>query len=170
MLEVTMQKWLAVPEISRVVLVRGPNDWYQPPKGVSVVVNERPEEGMGSSLRVGARALGPEATAVVMGLADMPEIQSQTIRNLISLWQGLGDSQNGETQKFKAIVAPTKDGKRGHPVLFGAQYIAQLRNCGGDMGARDVLRQAANDVVLMPTDDGGTLMDVDTADDWEKHS
>lgn len=168
MLEVTVQKWLAVPKISRIILVRGPVDWYQPPKGVSVVVNERPEDGMGSSLRVGAQAVGPEATAVVMGLGDMPEIQSQTIGSLISLWERLGDGHDGEIKKNKAIVAPQINGRRGHPVLFGAQYIAQLHRCGGDMGARDLLRQAANDVVLMPTDDGGTLIDVDTMDDWEK--
>ncbi|UCE32671.1 MAG: NTP transferase domain-containing protein, partial [Burkholderiales bacterium] len=61
------------------------------------------------------------------------------------------------------IAAPTHAGQRGHPVAFGATHLAALARLAGDQGARALLQ--AHPVTLVPTDDPGTIRDVDTPGD-----
>ena len=159
-LTTTLERWLAVPSIAEVVLVRRAPDENAYGSKVRVVINANPEEGMGSSLRVGALAVANEARAVVMGLGDMPNVETATIAALIGRWEELGEKAN-------AIVVPAWKQRRGHPVLFGLNYLPMLRSLGGDRGARDILTQWASQVVLMPTQDPGVCFDIDTMRDYE---
>jgi molybdenum cofactor cytidylyltransferase len=113
---------------------------------------------MGSSLRLAARELRPETEAVVVGLADMPEVASATISALIAAWRPRGP---------RGIVAPVFERRRGHPVVFGAEHFPALRALAGDCGARAVLRERAGDLSLVAVDDPGVLIDVDTPADLE---
>lgn len=160
-LTTTLERWTAVPDIAEVVLVRrAPDEGAYGPK-VRVVINANPEEGMGSSLRVGALAVANEARAVLMGLGDMPNVETATIAGLIRRWEELGQDAN-------VIVAPALNERRGHPVLFGLNYLPMLRGLGGDRGARDILAQWASRVVLTPTQDAGVCFDIDTMRDYER--
>jgi molybdenum cofactor cytidylyltransferase len=63
------------------------------------------------------------------------------------------------------IVVPSFEGRRGHPVVFGARYFGALRQLGGDTGAREILKQHAALVREVPVNDPGVLLDVDTPQD-----
>lgn len=157
-LETTLANWGAVPELGEVLLVRRTEGAAETWPNVRIVLNPGADEGMGSSLRVAAWALEPDTEAAVVGLADMPGVLPQTIAGLIAAWRALGPG---------GIVAPTYRGQRGHPVVFGANHIPALRALGGDLGARSVLKAEESNLLLVPVEDSGVVLDLDTPQDME---
>ncbi len=82
-LECALERWRAVPGLDEILLVRRPES---PPvllPRIRTLPNADADEGMGSSLRLAAQALPPGTEAAVVGLADMPEVASETISALI---------------------------------------------------------------------------------------
>ncbi|HJV24944.1 MAG TPA: nucleotidyltransferase family protein [Aromatoleum sp.] len=119
--------------------------------GCEVLESDAAEQGMGSAL---AHAVEASATAAgwVVALADMPWLPPAVIR---AIAEGIDTPES--------VVAPTCDGRRGHPVGFGSAWGARLAVLSGDAGARDLLRDAV--VRLIPTDERGVLRDIDTPAD-----
>lgn len=154
----TLARWCAVPELAEVLLVVRPGQTVPPVPSVRRMENPHADDGMGSSLRVASQAIAADAEAVVVGLADMPEVSTGTISALIQAWRPLGP---------KAIVAPVFQGRRGHPVVFGATHFLALQSLSGDCGARALLRGAGRDLHLLDVADPGVLFDLDTPADLE---
>lgn len=159
-LAATLEAWTSVEELDEILLVLRRVDPALQWDKVRTLVNEGAEEGMGSSLRVAVLALSARTEAVVVGLADMPEVASSTLRTLIEAWRPLGPA---------GIVAPVFQGHRGHPVVFGAGHIPALQVLGGDEGARSILVAHAADVRLVAVSDPGVLLDLDTPADVESN-
>ncbi|MGE5242107.1 MAG: nucleotidyltransferase family protein [Bacteroidota bacterium] len=121
--------------------------------GMRVIVCEQADHGMGMSLSAGVAA-SRHAQGWVIALADMPFIEPDTIEGVVAL-----------LQDGAPLVAPSHDGQRGHPVGFGHAFRDELLALQGDHGARDLLTRHASRLVLLPVDDPGILMDVDTPAD-----
>ncbi|MGC4121099.1 MAG: selenium-dependent molybdenum cofactor biosynthesis protein YqeB [Myxococcales bacterium] len=121
---------------TEILLVRRREEPGEHSPKVRVIVNAGAGEGMGSSLRLAAQAIPEGTEAVVVGLADMPEVASTTISSLVAAWRPLGP---------RGIVAPTYQGRRGHPVVFGAEHLPALRSLTGDAGARAVLQERSSE-------------------------
>lgn len=102
-----------------------------------------------------AQAAGAEAAYVF--LADMPLIPLATS---VSLADRLGDA-------YAAV--PVCQGRPGHPVLFARRAFPDLLALSGDEGAGRLLRGRA-DVVRVPIDDPGILLDVDVPGDISRLS
>ena len=64
-------------------------------------------------------------------------------------------------------MAPSFEGRRGHPVLFGAGWLPALRALSGDEGARAIL-QTAQRLTLVAVEDPGVLLDVDRPEDLQR--
>lgn len=158
-LSATLARWREVEELDEILLVRRRDDPGERWPKVKVLVNAGADEGMGSSLRLAASALPPEADAVVVGLADMPEVDPSTLSALVAAWRPLGP---------RGIVAPTCKGERGHPVVLGRDHFPALRSLSGDSGARTILKDHAADVKLVPVEDPGVLIDLDRPSDLER--
>ncbi len=112
--------------------------------------------GMGSSVAAGARAAfdAPDPPdAVMVCLGDMPDIRPAMLDALI----GNFDPAAGRT-----IVAAASAGQRGHPVLWDRRFADDLACLAGDIGARDMLREHAGQVVTVELDDDAVLRDLDT--------
>jgi molybdenum cofactor cytidylyltransferase len=122
-------------------------------EGIGIVVNPRPDDGMGASLAC-AVAATDRATGWVIALADMPWIASSTIRGVARLLYA-----------GAAIAAPVHQGQRGHPVGFSHSFHDELLALSGDEGARGLLVKHAPLVQLFEVDDPGCLLDVDHPDD-----
>ena len=75
-------------------------------------------EGMAASLRAGLAAVSERADAVVVLLADMPEVGAADIDRLIAAF----DPAEGR-EICRAVSA---DGMPGHPVLFGRRFFEAL--------------------------------------------
>ena len=125
--------------------------------GATVLIPEASSLGMGHSLAalaVAAQERFPVAETMVVALADMPWLDPKTIAALVSA-----------SRHDDAIVQPTFDGERGHPVVFPARYGPALAACSGDTGARDVVRRNADNLRLVAVTDSGVVRDVDTPAD-----
>ncbi len=129
---------LSLPAGDRVRLVHNP-DW---------------RAGMASSLACGLQAAS-EAEAVLVALGDLPAIPPAVVDLLIE-----EAARGGCT-----VVAPTFEGRRGHPVLFGRIHFDQLRALEGDSGGAGILRAHPGQVRLVPVDSPGILHDVDRPGD-----
>ncbi len=115
-------------------------------------------EGMAASMRAGLAAVAGRVDAVVILLADMPEVGPAEIDRLIAAY----DPEEGR-EICRAISA---DGTPGHPVLFGRRFFETLAGLRGDRGAREVLRDAAEFVTEVPTPGRAAVVDLDTPEDW----
>ncbi len=122
-------------------------------EGVHAIRNARYVSGeMLSSLQTAVAQLPAHIDAVLVMLADQPQITPQIIDALLyAYWRG----QN-------TIVAPIYAGKRGNPVLIDRAHFAELLTLPPDAAPRDLLKQ--NPVQLVPAATDAVLRDLD---EWE---
>lgn len=119
---------------------------------MSVTVSHA-EDGMSQSLQAGITA-SEDAAGWLIGLADMPWVKPPV---LIALQQAMATGAK--------IAAPYYQGLRGQPVGFHADYKEALMTIGGDEGARQLLKAAAGQIVVIETADNGILLDIDSPAD-----
>ena len=128
------------------------------PYGVAVVENPDWAQGQSTSVRVGLEALGPEALAAVVLLADQPLVGAGAVRRLVEAFEGGAE-----------VAVATYGGRPRNPVLFSRgvwpMLVAEL---AGDEGARPFLRRHPELVVRVPCDGVGDPADVDTAEDLRR--
>lgn len=108
--------------------------------------------GMLSSIHVGLDAVG-DVEGLLLWPVDHPGVDPSTLQALA----GAGARD--------CVVVPTHGRRRGHPVLFGGDYLVALRDAPPDEGARAVVRAPGTRVVELPVDDPFIHLDVDTPED-----
>ncbi|WP_369022861.1 nucleotidyltransferase family protein [Rhodovulum iodosum] len=114
-------------------------------------------EGMAASLRAGVAALPADADAVMVVLADMPEIGAAALAAMLKA---------GHAAPGAILRATAPDGTPGHPVIFPRRLFPELGRLSGDRGARDILKAQAGRVVAVPLPGDQALTDLDTPEDW----
>jgi molybdenum cofactor cytidylyltransferase len=112
-------------------------------------------EGLSSSLKRGLAALPPEIDGVIVCLADMPLVAGRDLDRLIVAFNPL---------EGRAIVVPTRHGKRGNPVLWAKRFIPEMAELAGDVGAKHLIGDYAELVAEVEMDSDGVLIDIDTPD------
>ena len=146
-----------------VVVVTGPDDAAVRQLADAVrfrtVRNFDYEQGIGTSIATGIRALGPETEAAFIVLGDMPFIAPETFDRLI----GALISADGGLSRHAAV--PAFRGKRGNPVLFRAGLFPELAALTGDIGARSVCTAESGREILVEVDDPAIHWDIDTPGD-----
>ncbi len=139
-----------------VLLVQGAVDLSaQRLDGVHLLVNDRWEEGLATSLQVAiAHAAAAGHEAVVVGLADQPAVTS-------AAWSAVAAAADAP------IAEATYDGRRRNPVRLAAA-VWPLLPTTGDAGARSLLRVRPDLVREVPC--FGESWDVDTLEDLDRWS
>ncbi|MEU4270811.1 nucleotidyltransferase family protein [Streptomyces sp. NPDC026092] len=126
--------------------------------GCVLVDNPEWAEGMGSSLRAGLASLAAETLpvdAALVSLVDQPGIGAEAVDRVRSAYRSRD-----------ALAAASYDGKRGHPVLFGADRWAGIAaGAVGDQGARDYLKTHRDAITLVDCSDVAEPYDIDTEAD-----
>ncbi|MEE8247676.1 MAG: molybdopterin-binding/glycosyltransferase family 2 protein [Alphaproteobacteria bacterium] len=120
---------------------------------VRFVHNPDYAEGLSTSLKRGVAALGPEVDGVLVCLGDMPRVAPVHLERLIAAF---GPAEG------RAICVPTRDGKRGNPVLWGAEFFDEMKELAGDVGARHLIGEHPEALHEVAMDDEAVLVDVDT--------
>jgi molybdenum cofactor cytidylyltransferase len=110
-------------------------------------------EGLSTSLKRGLAALPSEIEGVIVCLGDMPLITGRDIDRLIAAFNPL---------EGRAIVVPTRRGKRGNPVLWAKRFFPEMTALAGDVGARHLIGEYADLVAEVEMDSDGVLVDIDT--------
>jgi molybdenum cofactor cytidylyltransferase len=116
---------------------------------VRVVQNPAWAEGMGSSLRLGVASLGEACDAVVVMTCDQPAVTAEHLRKLIE-------------RCAEKPVASAYAERQGVPACFPAGSFDALLCQTGDLGARELLRDADS----VPLELGE--LDVDTVEMLER--
>lgn len=124
-----------------------------------VVKNPDPARGLASSLQAGLRALGPRLHAALVLLGDVPGVTTALIDELVA---------RGRETRASAVVSVWR-GRRAPPVVLHKSLWAAASALQGDIGMREVLKNA--DVVEFAiTDALGSLDDIDTREDHARVS
>jgi nicotine blue oxidoreductase len=136
---------LGQTSVDEIVVVQGAYELENAP-GARIVSCPGWTRGPGASLRCGLAALGPDAAAAVVVLADGPNVAPEAVERVLAAWRSDG-----------GIAAASYAGERGHPLVLGRDVWRDVP----DEGLRDV------QVTLVPCDDLGAPGDVDTPEDLE---
>ncbi|MGR3364302.1 MAG: nucleotidyltransferase family protein [Maritimibacter harenae] len=114
------------------------------------------DQGMARSLAAGITALPEGAMAVMVVLADMPDVTTDDMRRVLAEFDG-----------DMILRGATADGKLGHPVVFPARDFAALRSLEGDEGARTLIEDNQDRIRPISLPYAHARTDLDTPEDWE---
>src|SRR5207253_7580029 len=83
----------------------------------------------------------------------MPLISGRQIDRLIAAFNPL---------EGRAIIVPTRRGKRGNPVLWSKRFFSEMAELAGDVGAKHLIGEHPELVAEIEMDDDAILVDIDT--------
>ncbi len=112
--------------------------------------------GMLESVRIGLAALGAFDAALLLP-ADMPAVRPETIRQLC---RAFGASR-------APLVRPLLQGRFGHPPLFTPAVAGAIQAQTPPGSIRDVFAAFAAEMLVVPVDDPGILLGVNTKEDLD---
>jgi molybdenum cofactor cytidylyltransferase len=123
-----------------------------------VVVNEQWEKGQLSSIHAALHSLPPGTDGMLLCLVDHPLVSATLVGDLIVRFYA----------QQKLIVVPTYNGKRGHPVIFSSRLYGELLAAPLEVGARAVVRAHASEVEEVPTNEEGTVLNLNDPEALKK--
>jgi molybdenum cofactor cytidylyltransferase len=122
-------------------------------KNVRIVPCPDFADGMSASLRCGIKALSHDTDAAIVLLGDMPRVSPDLLRRMSAAYN---------PTEGRAIIVPSFAGKRGNPVLWDRRFFAEMMELAGDVGAKHLIGEHAEQVTEVEAGDGGIMLDVDT--------
>lgn len=125
----------------------------------AVVFNSEYSEGQISSLKTGLRQIPAGALGVMVWPVDIPLVQPQTVRTLISEFE----------RKHPPIVVPVFEGKHGHPVIYGPTAIQSALALKSNQTAKELRNIYKDEILYVDADDPAVLIDIDTPEDYGKY-
>lgn len=112
-----------------------------------------------SSVQAGLHEIDGTCDAFMVVLGDMPMVSAEILRSLTTQFN----------QSDASIVAPTFDGRQGHPVIFGRKHIPALLALKGERGdtPRKVIRANRSELLHVPIASNTILADLDTPETYQ---
>ena len=149
--------------IEKVVVVLGADDKAHARSieqfPVNVVVNEKWQTGMGSSLKAGLNFLKsnhPSISGVIVMVCDQPLVTSKHIESLLAIHH----------KKGKPLVASRYSNTYGVPALLTKKYFNQILSLGDNEGAKKIIMTHEKELALMDLPEAA--VDLDTVEDLQK--
>jgi len=125
---------------------------YQFPK-FKTVHNITFEQGMTTSIQAGLKSVG-DADAVMVCLSDMPELTTALYNQMITAFKNEGGRNK--------IMVPFKEGQKGNPVIFGADYFLKIAEHKEANGCAGIVKNHKDQVIRFETDADAFTFDIDT--------
>ncbi len=110
---------------------------------------------MTTSLQCGLRALPADCDGVLFTLVDHPAPSPATLDALLALQPPL-------------IRVPRYRSKRGHPIWFSRDLIAEFLALPHDGPARDIVARHVDGTEYLDLDDPGIVADIDSPEDYRE--
>jgi CTP:molybdopterin cytidylyltransferase MocA len=139
-------------------------------------INADYQRGQTSSMQCGLRAVPAGADSVLFTLVDHPAVAPATLDSLLpqthSLTLGalIGAPTVREGSPLTAqlpgplVRVPRHQGRRGHPIWFSRELIAEFLGLPENGAAREIVRSHAAQTEFLDVDDAGILADIDDAE------
>lgn len=145
-----------------VTLPKEPHPRWAALDGLAInrVATPMAKEGINASLRQGIAALPQQSSAVMILLADLPDLTIDDMHFVLKAVDA----------KTKTLIwrGATQDGKPGHPVVFSRSLFPDLSALTGDTGAQSVVLENIKHMALIPLPQNHARLDLDTPEDWAK--
>lgn len=120
---------------------------------IELIFNDRKDSGMGASIACGVAASKHSQGWCVLP-ADMPFVLPSTTQHIIDA-----------LQHNATLAAAFYNGRRGHPMGFGHQLVSELMALDKEPGARGLVENNIQRLIMIKTNDAGILVDIDTPED-----
>jgi molybdenum cofactor cytidylyltransferase len=130
--------------------------------GAVVLVPAEHPIDMRASIELGLEHLARQsATGNVLVLpADSPGVTSALVAQVIGRAIEAPDS----------IIIPVHEGRRGHPIALPGRLAARIRHLPLGVGLNALIALHADQVTELEVDDPGAVEDLDTPEDYRRHS
>jgi molybdenum cofactor cytidylyltransferase len=119
------------------------------------VVNPEYQRGQTTSMQCGLRAVPAAAEGVLFTLVDHPAVAPATLDALLSVPRPI-------------VRVPRCQGRRGHPIWFGRELIAEFLQLPENGAAREIVRSRAAQTEFVDVDDAGILADIDDPEAYSR--
>ena len=124
---------------------------------VSYVVNPHYATGKTTSIKAGLGRVNEAAEAIILLAVDQPR-PAAVIRQVMQAHRESG----------KAITSPIHHGRGGHPIVFAARLIPELKKITErNQGIREVIERHRSDVHRVEIGDPNVRLDLNTPEDYE---
>ncbi len=120
----------------------------------TMIANRDWERGQTSSLKAGLRALPSDAKAFLLFPVDYALVTADDVRAIVAAWRN------------QPLVVPSRDMRRGHPVLVSASLRDELLALPDTASAREVFHRYEPAYVTAVS--AYVLMDLDTPEDYAR--
>ena len=127
---------------------------------VGFVHNPGFADGLSTSLKTGIGSLPADCAGAMVLLGDMPGVTHELVTRVGAAF---------DPAKGRSICVATAQAERGHPVLWGRQFFAELMRLSGDMGARVLMAAHADNIIEVVAGDAGPITDIDTPEALESY-
>lgn len=127
---------------------------------INIIINDRWEEGMGSSISSGIAQIErsfPDVSAVIISLIDQPFVSASHIKIITG---------NYIPDCNQIIVSQSDSGWIGVPALFDKTYFKHLIKLEKDEGAKKIIKRFEENVTILNCKD--LLEDIDTTEAYNK--
>jgi molybdenum cofactor cytidylyltransferase len=123
-----------------------------------IVVNQRWQTGMGSSLKAGLQYLiskYPQTDGALIMVCDQPKVNARHLQTLMSNFEDA-----------KKVVASYYDLTPGVPAIFGRRYFDEIFELDDQEGAKKIIHKNLSSTTLIDFPEGS--VDLDTPDDYAR--
>ncbi len=125
----------------------------------AVIINREWKKGQLSSIQAAIRTLrSGETDGILLCLIDHPLISAALVGQLVHQFYESG----------KLIVIPTYNTKRGHPIILSSALYGELLEAPPEVGARAVVWNHRDDVLEMPTEEEGVVLNLNDPDTLQR--
>lgn len=126
--------------------------------GAAIVVNPETGSEQIHSVRLAVANLPPDSGAMVVLPVDYPLVAAKTVAALIEAY----------IARRALIVVPCMRDEHGHPVLIARPLFRSITEDALPEGVRSLIELRSDRLEAVPVDDEGTLLDIDTAEQYER--
>ena len=123
-----------------------------------VVLNAAWASGQLSSIQAAIRSLPGGTDGMMLFLVDQPLITAGLVASLVAQFYG----------SKPQIVIPTYNSKRGHPAIFASSLYDELLKAPAEQGARAVVWAHSSEVLEIPTDEEGVVLNLNDPEAMKK--
>jgi molybdenum cofactor cytidylyltransferase len=123
-----------------------------------IVVNDRYQRGMFTSMQAGLRDLPKKTKIVMLAICDQPRLKRETVETLIEEFE----------KKHHKILIPSYNGRQGHPPLLRAEYAQGILAMDESLTLKHFYAEHADDIQRLVVEDEGVLIDIDDHETYER--
>ncbi len=120
--------------------------------------NDDPASDMMASIRIGVALLPAEISAFYLHPVDHPAVAFETLVRLLDSWLNFPEKAH----------KPVFQNRGGHPILLGRPWASRISHSPESSTLWDLLRVWKDEVVAVPVEDPGILLNVNCPEDYRR--